>query len=408
MKKKIFFYIFLIWLQSCHKEQLPIPYGNIQIQIGFETAYKNFPKNNIEVQLLSEDETVLATEVTNKEGSVIFSNIVNDMYRIKIIHTFTEDVVFSFLGLSQKIDFIGETNLRFIRGNKTTQENIVLKTNRVGGFVIKEVYHSNAGAGIGADSFYQYVRFNDSFFEIYNNSPEILYADGLQIGIATNFYEDKWKADRNHVYVEQIFKIKGNGQQYPVAPGKSIVIAATAVNHISAAGLTQNQIQDLYLFGTVPKSVDLSGADFESYFGGFATNYDIDVANIPNLVVEFNTYPSITEIVTTNRGIGLVIFKDLNIETLETVKVDKGAGLVHTFQYKKIPISILIDAFEAQHTMCFPSSSVGVHLSVLEAWEGKSYRRKTNTIINQRRVLLDTNNCIADFEELSHATPGKF
>lgn len=408
MKKTGFILIAFLLLQSCYKEELPIPYGDVSVQIAFEKAYNHFPKNNIKVQITEQNNTVVATAFTNNRGEAIFKNIINDVYKVKISHTFSESTVFSLVGLQDELKFIGETGSMKIVASQTKKETIILKTNKIGGFVIKEVYNSNAGGGSDAEGFYEYVRFNDAFFEIYNNSPETMYADNLQIGIATNEYEKKWREDNKNVYVEQIFKIKGSGKQYPVLPGKSIVIASTAINHINASGLTKEQIDRLYLFGTVKKSVDLSKADFEVYFDGFATNYDIDVANVPNLQLQFNTHPAIKEIVTTNRGIGLVIFKNIEIQPLEVVKVKRGKNIFRVYQYKKIPIDFIIDAFESQKVQCFPKQIVGEKLPVLRAWEGKSYRRKVNTIVNGRKVLLNTNNCVVDFEKQKRATPGIF
>lgn len=408
MKKTLLLLALFIFFVGCHREDLSIPYGNLKIQVNFENSYANFPKENITVQITEQNGTLVQESQTNSNGIAVFANIVNDVYKVRIKHTFSKNIVFSIIGVQNNLTFIGETNSLLVSVNKTNEETVILKTNRIGGFVIKEVYNSNAGGGSFSDGIYQYIRFNDAFFEIYNNSPESLYADGLQIGIATNVYENEWQNDSENAYVEQIFKINGNGKQYPVLPGKSIIVASTAINHIGASGLTQDQINDLYLFGTVNKSVDLSGADFETYFNGFATNFDVDVANVPNLEVQFNAYPTIKEIVTTNRGISLIIFNDENINSFETVQVKRGNITKRTYKYKKVPISVVIDAFEAQINRKFPSTIIGEELSVLKAWEGKSYRRKTSTTVGNRRVLLDTNNCVADFEELDHATPDSF
>lgn len=408
MKKILSLLSIISVLISCHRDELAVPYGNVNIQIAFENGYLNFPKSGIEVQILEQDGTAVATTTTNANGEALFANILNDVYQIKVAHTFQASTVFPLLGIRKELRFVGETKSFLVNAHQTNTQTLVLKTNQAGGFVIKEVYNSNAGGGTFASGFYQYVRFNDGFFEIYNNSPQTLYADGLQIGIVTNQYETTWKQDTEHAYVAQVFKINGTGKEHPVLPGKSLVIAATAINHKSASGLSQNQINNLYLFGTVNKSVDLSNAHFETYFDGFATNYDIDVASVPNLDVEFNTYATVKEIVTTNRGIGLVLMQQQDLSTFETIIVERGNTTRRNYQYKKIPITAITDAFEAQTQQYFPTKITGEYLPVLQAWEGKSYRRKISTTVGGRNILQDTDNCVADFEELSSATPGGF
>lgn len=408
MKKIYYIVLILIGLQSCHKEELPVPYGNVHIFINFEEGYTSFSKKNIEVLLINEDGSLVKKGKTNETGKVTFTNIVNDTYQIKIAHTFDKTTVFKKIGIKKDLDFIGGSNAVLITANQTQESKIVLKTNKIGGFVIKEVYNSNAGGGRDLGGFYEYIRFNDSFFEIYNNSPQTLYADGLQIGVISNLYEDTWRKDDKHLYIEQIFTIKGDGKKHPVAPGKSVLIAATAINHINAEGLSKKEVNNLFLFGTVKKSVDLSISDFETYFEGFATNYDIDVAKVPNLKVAFNTHSKISEIVTSNRGIGLAIFKNVAVNSLEKVQLKRGRIETRTYQYVKLPNNIIIDAFEAQTKQNFPTQVVGEHLEVLETWQGKSYRRKISTTIQGRKILLDTDNCVTDFIALNKATPKSF
>lgn len=92
----------------------------------------------------------------------------------------------------------------------------------------------------------------DKYIEIYNNSDEVQYADGLYIGeaygsiVSASVYTDVKTA--NVCYIQRAVRIPGSGTDHPIEPGKSIVIAQNAKNHIDAEVITN--------------TVDLSGADF--------------------------------------------------------------------------------------------------------------------------------------------------
>lgn len=93
----------------------------------------------------------------------------------------------------------------------------------------------------------------DSYFRIMNNTTDTLYADGLVL------FESEFGTDDKQDYQPNVmaqaftagtaYMIPGNGKDYPVAPGKSIIICDQAKDHTKIN----------------PNSFDLSKADFEWY-----------------------------------------------------------------------------------------------------------------------------------------------
>lgn len=95
----------------------------------------------------------------------------------------------------------------------------------------------------------------DSYFRIYNNTDEVIYADGLGfaestlINTRTNAYEVLTEANNRQLNFTagSIWVIPGDGTQYPIQPGQSIKIVDQAFNWDAE----------------VPGALDHSDADFE-------------------------------------------------------------------------------------------------------------------------------------------------
>ncbi|WP_025007008.1 DUF4876 domain-containing protein [Marinilabilia salmonicolor] len=90
-------------------------------------------------------------------------------------------------------------------------------------WVFKELYVTGSQTPEGR-SYYK-----DKYFEIYNNSDEVLYADGISIGESDHTSSSDlniWADMIDEYFVTQlIYTIPGDGSTYPVQPGESIVLA---------------------------------------------------------------------------------------------------------------------------------------------------------------------------------------
>lgn len=120
-------------------------------------------------------------------------------------------------------------NKALYEGIKTLE--ITLRGLKVSPLVFKEIYY--AGSRTPLDGVY----FRDQFYEIYNNSAETIYLDGIYFanltpGKATTLLPIWPEEDGdNYAYAERVWKFPGNGTEYPLASGESCIISQFAVNH---------------------------------------------------------------------------------------------------------------------------------------------------------------------------------
>lgn len=117
----------------------------------------------------------------------------------------------------------------------------------------------------------------DQYFVVFNPTADTLYADGLSVGVTQHLsWEDKqmWYDEYypNKVPVGGFVTIPGNGTKYPVAPGDKFVVAFTAIDHSIVEGYNN--------------AVNLTGADFEIYYGPEAK--DVDNPDVPNVLLTEN------------------------------------------------------------------------------------------------------------------------
>lgn len=183
-----------------------------------------------------------------------------------------------------------------------------------GSFVIEEVFFTGVQQENGssdADDGDQYIR-------ITNNTDKILYADGLYICLSSEHSQNGgssyWEIDDDlskDILVRDMFKIPGTGEEVPVLPGHSLIIAIAAQDFAAENGV----------------GLDLSAADFEIYDG---ENVDQDNPDVPNL--ENFIKSSLTITILNNRGhqsYALVKFPEDVTE--ETFKAEKAFTGTRTF-----------------------------------------------------------------------------
>lgn len=98
---------------------------------------------------------------------------------------------------------------------------------KVSPLVFKEIYFA------GSKGWY----FRDQFYEVYNNSSEVQYLDGVYFAqlyptnATTKLPVWKYEEDGTNCYGERIWKFPGAGSEYPLQPGESAVISQFAANH---------------------------------------------------------------------------------------------------------------------------------------------------------------------------------
>lgn len=417
----------------------------VTVKASYDTAGGNYAfsvdKINIKLNNLFSNTSISGS--TDANGQIIFNDISAGSYDIYATITISRQLYESITGLSlsqDSITFNGALNKITINSSNNTTINIKLLLGSIGDWVFKQIYYAGSNTSSGAV-------FRDQFVEIYNNSNHMLYADSLCIAqvygsntaspdYTKGYYipdgvlkgQFDWTkslgmpagigAVDKFLYAKTIIRIPGNGSTYPVQPGGTILIAATAINHkapyVGADG-TAISIKDPSL------TVDLSKADFEVYLGKSIPsplNSDVDNPNVPNVDVIDRGGNKDWILDNTGRD-AMVIFKTSG-DMVGKYKQYPDPSVVSvsstTTFYFQVPIADVIDGVQIQHAVA--ASRVPRKLTgVIDAgatnvpagqYSSQSLIRKTAKTIGSRKVLTDTNNSSNDFDYLTKCEPGAF
>lgn len=326
---------------------------------------------------------------------------------------------------SYEIVHFGGFDEKVIINANTTSKLVRITSGNLGDLVIKQYYYAGSDTKLGAN-------FRDQFIEVHNNSDQTIYADGLYLvflegntnsnpttyTLSNGQYD--WSktagggaaANTDYVYSNILIKIPGNGSQYPILPGKSIVIAQTAINHkmpfddINGTGVA---IQE------PDRTVDLSHADFETYLGDYNTSigkkpfaWDIQNIMVPDMQVAYWSIASNDLILNVNSMLGLGILRATDAEVAGWQKVASPKAPTGTL-FLQIPKNYIIDGIditdkEQKAPKDFPADIDASRTFIVNAvgqaeatFTGLSVIRKTKETINGRVVLQDTNNSANDF-----------
>lgn len=326
---------------------------------------------------------------------------------------------------SYEIVHFGGFDEKVIINANTPSKLVRITSGNLGDLVIKQYYYAGSDTKLGAN-------FRDQFIEVHNNSDQTIYADGLYLvflegntnsnpttyTLSNGQYD--WSktaggaaaANTDYVYSNIFIKIPGNGSQYPILPGKSIVIAQTAINHkmpfddINGTGVA---IQE------PDRTVDLSHADFETYLGDYNTSigkkpfaWDIQNIMVPDMQVAYWSIASNDLILNVNSMLGLGILRATDAEVAGWQKVPSPKAPTGNL-FLQIPKNYIIDGIditdkEQKAPKDFPADIDASRTFIVNAvgqaeatFTGLSVIRKTKEIINGRVVLQDTNNSANDF-----------
>ncbi len=178
----------------------------------------------------------------------------------------TYDVVVS--GQVSETQFLVAKETVELYANKDVEVKAELQTKSA--FVFKTIYSTTS------NGFYAF----DGFVEIVNNSNEVQYLDQLIVsfnGATDQTGPNAWQSNgKAHLYASGqsiVVAFPGEGEDYPVEPGESVVIANRAARHEIKAMESETNI-----------TLDLSDADFEVFFAETPSG-DIDNPNVPNMDV---------------------------------------------------------------------------------------------------------------------------
>lgn len=371
--------------------------ANVKITVNYPANYSLGTAANTEVKLTSKGTGSTITALTNANGMASFQDVVPGTYDVAVTKSLSAAESQTLTGVAQALVLnAAKTDLQ-ISAPQSPDVTLQLAGSTAGGLLIKEVYYTGSRTAAGG------TYFSDQFLELYNNSTEVVYLDGLCIAdlfgnaglINPASLPSPFNTDNANSYASNVWRIPGTGKQHPLLPGTSVLIAQDGVNHKEAT-LNPNS------------PVDLSKAEFETY-NERPDNRDADAPGVPNL--EKLYFTGGFDWLLTVFGPGIVLFRTDNFSQLQMVT---PPGSTSTTTYIKIPNTLVIDAFEALKDAgsgSFKRVPVALDAGFVfakDTYSAESFRRKVATTINGRRILQDTNNSGNDFEKLTTPTPKGF
>ena len=241
----------------------------------------------------------------------------------------------------------------------------------------------------------------DGYVELFNNSDHIVYADGLYLALAESVSPAAYPAKDNpdYIYARQICRFPGTGTDIPVAPGKTLLVAArSARNHKESA----------------PTSVDLSHADFEVKLEAGSGNPDVPMLPIisnSTAVQYFNLLsggPNAVFLFATD--------DDVVNDWPEVYQKGKTSGE----RFRRVPKGVALDAVECLKKPAQSAPDVGtkrfqseidagyITINAVNGYNCQSVERRVSRFENGRYYLVDTNNSSSDFVVSNDPTPGKY
>ena len=257
---------------------------------------------------------------------------------------------------------------------------------------------------------------HESYFEIVNNSDEVQYLDNLILTAPAgnqqtanawqaNGYEDLYACGQGSVVA-----FPGNGHDYPLQPGESVLIANDATNHKLAYGEDASQAAD---YASCP---DLSNADWEIYLDYNANDVDYDAPNLKTIFYN-NQYMFAFGLGVSGRSYVLAklpegMTPEAYAALESSVMYEPGTSST-SMSYLVIPSKYVLDAVDIydpeteNHYPTFLPQDDATGVKGNPMYSAKCIRRKVTKIENGRPYYQDTNNSAADFLSDQPLTPGE-
>ena len=384
--------------------------ANLNVQLDIAETFSGLDASNMYVYITNTIDNAKDSALTNADGIATFIDLAPGTYNVSASMALTVEQASAAAGYYEEMTLNAVQNDVELMPDVTREVTIELNGTPGASLVIKEFYYNGAN-----DPTYS-VMFKDQFVEIYNNSSEVVYADGLYLaGLAVQ--ADGSDANdtpialdlTEYVYATKILQVPGSGQEYPIEPGSSIVICLNAVDYTDGGAKA-----DI--------TVDLSGADFETYaipwlesLGRQGSSYfDLDNADVPNMTCIYNFIENYGWFNFDIKSASIVIFRNDNFE-VETVANPEKENPGFSDYFVKINVDDIIDGIDMMRDAdkgAFKRlpSTVDAGFKYVEGstYTSKSVRRKVAKEVNGRKILMDSNNSTKDFEAIDLPTPRAF
>ncbi|MCD8317719.1 MAG: DUF4876 domain-containing protein [Paraprevotella sp.] len=288
----------------------------------------------------------------------------------------------------------------------STSVTVALDEIKQSSLIFKTIHNS------GSKQYYMH----ESYFEIVNNSDEVQYLDNLILTAPTgnqtsaNAWQANGYADLYSCGQGQVVAFPGNGHDYPLEPGKSVLIANDATNHKLAYGDDVSQAAD---YANCP---DLSKADWEIYLDYNSNDVDYPASNL-KVIFYNNKYMFAFGLGVSGRSYVLAKLPDgmtpEDYASLPSSVMYEPGSSSTSMNYLVIPSKYVLDAVDVYdpdtetHYPTFLPQDDATGVKGNPMYSGKCIRRKVIRYENGRPYYQDTNNSANDFLRDQPLTPGE-
>ena len=396
-------------MAGCNKDDNEDFLGTITVQLELKEGLSNIPLANVNVSLISVQDNVERKQLTNATGFAEFASLPAGNYNLNISEPREED------------DYVLSASINNIVVNMRETTPLIVEVDAVSSnanLVIKEIYY--AGANDGYVSLYK-----DQFLEIFNNSSDVIYADGLHIA---NLFPNRLTRTlpepinktfniNEFVYADWVYKIPGSGSQYPIQPGQGFVIALNAMNFKEGNPKAE-------------MAIDLTIADLETYAISWLESlgrtgnpwFDFDNPDVANVTPVYAYPGNQFYFMMDTYGPAIVIFRTEKVFTEADVhhyRFNSAHNGAEVNEYLlKIPSDLLIDGVNVERRSDLGDwyripKNIDASFTYIDPngnpfYLSKSVRRKIDQTASNRfgRVVLQTTrNSFNDFEVTDFPSP---
>jgi len=226
MKKILFLLTGILLLGGClNKEQTNNTASFVVKAVLPESFGGLVDMTKISVKIQSSEIPVAYQQFLNAEG---IANFTIEPGRCRaVVSSRTPDGIFN--GLSNEFLPTSYGIIGVDRSDVSDTLFIKLEVAAPGGIVFREVYYvgSRTPAGAGTTK--------DQFVELYNNTDMTFYLDSICFGAINpangTGSVNAWQGRDTIALFQMLWMFPGTGQDYPLGPGESAVVAWNAINH---------------------------------------------------------------------------------------------------------------------------------------------------------------------------------
>ncbi|MBR6945155.1 MAG: DUF4876 domain-containing protein [Prevotella sp.] len=375
-------------------EAISVKY-QVQMPQGFTAA----DVANKTVTITSSSQTLQAT--TDANGIATFENIVPDVYDVSVAWKMTPDEYSQITGemvQNHKYTVAGSKSAELLSEDITTPLTIDMNISVDQSILISKIY--SAGSKDSKNKNYLAGR----YIELYNNSDETVDIAGLYLGLIETNSSPAYTLGLvpDTIFMKQIFRIPTD-KSYMVAPGQSIIITNSAIDHTQTA---MNAFEH-----------NLLNADFEAKDQQGKTTNNPDV---PALELVYTAYAAISNMNLSQGGPGgIVIFE--TEEDVTNWPLAYNYGKTSGNKWMKLPAKYILDGVDVLKNTAQTGVDANLkrlydyidagyaYINAASGYNGEvMYRKVQSTTEDGRKILSDTNNSLSDFAISSEIAPREF